>query len=69
MYRKRRHNKNCFRLLKQFEDSKLDCREHGVKPLRLRSYYKQTYDMIWYDYPDSSKPQRSWKSFRKTQYK
>jgi len=65
---KSRGNKSWLRLLKQAKASKIELREYGVKPLRFNSRYDQTFDGIWWELPDRYM-QRSWKKFRKTQYK
>lgn len=70
MYRKRRHNKNVKRLIKQISVYKYDWKEFKIiKPLRSRSYQGQIFDIGWYDYPKSYKPERNWKKFRTQQYK
>jgi hypothetical protein len=69
MHRKRRSNKNWVRLLKQVKESNREYIEFGVKRVRPKTHYNVLKEGIWWDYPYSSKPQRSWKSFRNTQYK
>lgn len=70
MYRKYRHNKNVYRLLKQIVWAEQDWKESKlVKPLRSRSYEEQIFDIGWWDHPKMNKPQRTWKRIRKTQFK
>lgn len=66
---KHKTNNSWVRLLKQIEQANFESKEYGVKPIRFKSYYGTIIDGIWWDTPYRSKPNRSWKSNRKKQYK
>lgn len=66
---KHKSNNSWVRLLKQVQVSEFEEREYGVKRIRHKSYYGTVHDGIWWDTPYRSKPRRSWKEYRKTQFR
>lgn len=69
MQRKSHSNRSWVRLLKQVEISGLEEKEYNVRRIRYKSYYGTTFDGAFWDRHYRSKPNRSWKSYRKAQYK
>jgi len=69
MHRKGHSNSGWVRLLKQVSQSDFEYREYCVKRIRYKSYYDTVYDGVQWDHPYRTKPQRSWKTYRKAQFK
>lgn len=67
--RKSRSNNAWVRLLKQVETSEFEYREYGVKRVRYKSYYGTTLDGTYWDNPYRSYAPRTWKAYRKKQFK